>query len=351
MYEAAPGFAAGHVAGRGGGSSRHPLPAGRRPEPLALNTQPIAPGLRCPSAPAYPGLADRSSPAETLRPPNRIEAGRAGQAEERALEAPAGSPESIRDRAAQARPEPASRNSVAPIFTIPAAHPGDDDPFAELCRPLPSRYRGRPDTKPGRLPRPPSVADNRPPPTKDELLQDIKAEAAEKRQELDQLRDMKDRARDELAAEAQDRTEDERVVFRRELDEILEIQEPDRRPGDQRSLRQVRPQLRPRAPGEGLPALMLANGRMTTEAKLNLLRHYGVPEPGVLDYIANEIAHRQMNSRNGPRTPGPGPRRRGPTTAPEQAAEELPRSRPAGRRIQPRRRGREPPGTLSHPRT
>ena len=41
-------------------------------------------------------------------------------------------------------------------------------------------------------------------------------------------------------------------------------------------------------------------GRMTREAKVKLLRDLGVPEPAILDFLANEL-HRTINTRNGPR--------------------------------------------------
>jgi hypothetical protein len=42
------------------------------------------------------------------------------------------------------------------------------------------------------------------------------------------------------------------------------------------------------------------SGRTPREVKVRLLREMGVPEPAVLDFLANEI-HRFVNSRNGPR--------------------------------------------------
>ena len=41
---------------------------------------------------------------------------------------------------------------------------------------------------------------------------------------------------------------------------------------------------------------------MTLDSKANLLRHFGMPEAGILDYLANEVHHSSYNSRNGPRT-------------------------------------------------
>jgi hypothetical protein len=209
--------------------------------------------------------------------------------------------EAPKPAADQPKPDPKKpRNTVAAIFTIPTPPQQVADPFTELYG-----NRGAPETpatKPADPPAAPAAAD-RPPPTKNEMLQDINAEAAEKRQEMNQLRDLKDHAQSELAEEAMSRTEDERVVFRRELREILKSKS--RTAGQEindlceKFGRNYDPVLKDKVSR----ALMLTNGRMTTNAKLHLLRHYGVPEPGLLDYLANVIAHNEMNARNGPRTP------------------------------------------------
>jgi hypothetical protein len=41
---------------------------------------------------------------------------------------------------------------------------------------------------------------------------------------------------------------------------------------------------------------------MSREDKVRMLRFRGIPEPGILDFLANEIHHYMINSRNGPRT-------------------------------------------------
>ncbi len=40
---------------------------------------------------------------------------------------------------------------------------------------------------------------------------------------------------------------------------------------------------------------------MSREAKVRMLRLYGIPEPGILDFLAQDI-HRLINSRSGPET-------------------------------------------------
>jgi hypothetical protein len=134
------------------------------------------------------------------------------------------------------------------------------------------------------------------------MLESLKAEAAEKKAEIRQLRDVKEHARDAMAALAMERTEQERVVFRRELSDLLkaggktaatQIDELCDKYGRNYSS-ELREKLR--------DVLKRTNGRMDRNAKVRLLRLYGVPEAGILDFLANDL-HRYINSRNGPRDP------------------------------------------------
>lgn len=137
-------------------------------------------------------------------------------------------------------------------------------------------------------------------PTKDELIDAIRAEAAEKRAEQQNLLGMKERARDEVASDAVDRVNAERVEFRQQLEEILTSES--RTKGQDidelcdRFGRAYDPMIRKRA---GY-VLSHVSGRMSLQAKVKVLRRLGVPEPAVLDFLANEL-HRYVNSRNGPR--------------------------------------------------
>jgi hypothetical protein len=143
------------------------------------------------------------------------------------------------------------------------------------------------------------ASEQTPSPTREQMLESLKAEAAEKKAELNQLRDMKVHAQDAIAAEAQERTEEERVVFRRELAQLLrsvgkktgtqidELCDKFGRNYDPEPLRE---------------ALKRTYGRIGREEKVRLLRRYGVPEAGILDFLAHDL-HRYINTRKGPRDP------------------------------------------------
>jgi hypothetical protein len=147
------------------------------------------------------------------------------------------------------------------------------------------------------------VAEEKAPPSREELINDIRAEAAEKRAERKELFNLKERARGEMQADSLARTEEDRVLFRRELVEILKS-------GSKQAGREIDtlcdkfgrnydPELRKRVTHE----LTRNFGRMTRDAKVRMLRAFGVPEPGILDFLANDI-HRMINSRGGPRDSG-----------------------------------------------
>jgi hypothetical protein len=283
---------------------------------LALNSQPLSPAAApalaspSPSTPAAPSKPPTQGPATAPLPKPEKSAEAASPKVEAAKPdstQPKTEPSQPKAEPSQPRSQPApeSRSSAAPIFVVRAPSQDDANPFAELdiSRTSPGEPDPRPSSPPQDATPDTQVADNRPAPTKDELLRDIKAEAAEKRQELNQIRNLKDRARDELAAQAQDQVEDERVTFRRELDEILHSKS--RTAGQEINTlcdkygRNYDPALKEKVSR----AFRLTSNRMTTEGKMSLLRRYGVPEPGILDFLANEIAHGLLGSRNGPRTP------------------------------------------------
>ena len=288
--------------------------------PLALNSQPIAPGdlAKAQSPPAakadepkvtspisVPPVAKvPEEPAKAAVKPEPAKAPASVAATTPAN--PASAPEQPPPLLASATPvdttRPAPRGPLAIGFSVPSA---DDSPFAEL-----DISRGQPGTAPDRQPAgaasgTPALGgpspDAAPAPTEEQLRQDIEAEAAEKAAELRQRRDLKDHAREAIDSEAQARVEDERAAFRRDLREALnlgrreasvQIDELCNRYGRNYS-EELRNKVRYR--------LEHAGGKLTREAKVRVLRLYGVPEPGILDFLANEIHHNLVGTRNGPR--------------------------------------------------
>lgn len=287
--------------------------------PLALNSQPIAPGLLpavLPSPAARADLTKPASPAATT--PATTKAGEpstpAGSSDltkaapgVTVASTPPPAATLVKEPGPQAAAtpvdatRPAPRGAVAIGFSVPA---DDDRPFAEFdtSRGLPASTADQEQAAATNGPVSASdpSPDRQPQPTQEQLLQDIQAEAAEKKAELKQLRDLKDRAREVVDSESQARVEDERAVFRRDLREAIKLsrKEAASQIDDlcNRYGRNYSDELRSKAKY----LLSRFGGKMSREDKVRMLRLHGVPEPGILDFLANEI-HHMINSRNGPR--------------------------------------------------
>jgi len=293
--------------------------------PLALNSQPIAPGslAAVPSSPTptptvnadltKPGSPAAAPPATTKAGETPKTAASSDPAKAEADVADANTPPPLAAPVTETGPQvaaaapvdatrPAPRGAMAVGFSVPA---DNENPFGELniSRGSPA---AAPDPGPTAAASEPATAsipspDRQPQPTQEQLLEDIQAEAAEKQAELKQLHDLKDRARDAVDAETQARVEDERAAFRRDLREAINLSR--REAAAQidtlcnRYGRNYSDDLRNKA----RYLLERFGGKMSREAKVRMLRLYGVPEAGILDFLANEI-HRMVNSRNGPRT-------------------------------------------------
>jgi len=288
--------------------------------PLALNSQPIAPGSlpAVPPSPAAkadltkPASPAATTPATTTEGEDSKSAGSSDLAKAAPGVTVASTPPPAATLVKEPGPQaaattpvdatrPAPRGTVAIGFSVPA---DNDSPFAELdiSRGLPASTADQEQAAAGNGPAAASdpSPDRRPQPTQDQLLQDIQAEAAEKNAELKQRRDLKDRARDVVDSESQARVEDERAAFRRDLREAVKLSRKEA--GTQiddlcnRYGRNYSDELRSKARF----LLERFGGKMSREAKVRMLRFHGVPEPGILDFLANDI-HFMINTRNGPR--------------------------------------------------
>src|SRR5271166_3709726 len=288
--------------------------------PLALNSQPIAPGSLTAVLPAPAAKADLTKPASpaaaTPAATKEGEPSKSAGSSDLAKAAPgvtvASTPPPATTLVKEPGPQaaattpvdatrPAPRGTVAIGFSVPA---DNDSPFAELdiSRRLPA---STPDQEQAAASNGPAAAsdpspDRQPQPTQDQLLQDIQAEAAEKNAELKQRRDLKDRAREVVDSESQARVEDQRAAFRRDLREAIKL-----------SRKEAATQIDDlcnrygRNYSDGLRSkarylLERYGGKMSREAKVRMLRFHGVPEAGILDFLANDI-HFMINTRNGPR--------------------------------------------------
>jgi hypothetical protein len=290
-------------------------PFGALPGPLSLNTQPLPRNLLEPRATPVPAAAAKEEKPKPAPTPAAVVKNDSGPAARAAATEPArkaaptppspmlGEGPGDRSRVTSAVKETPGRDQQGPLavgFSVPTDM---DNPFSVF--PI---SRGTAGQKPSEPPfddlalnRPASrPAANQPVPTKDQVFDEIQAEAAEKKAEMKELRGLKDRARDEVAAEAIERLEEQRVEFRQQLADIVgsgsltkgkEIDELCNRFG-----RVYDPAIKKRV-GYVLSHL---TGKMSLQTKVKVLRKLGVPEPGVLDFLANEL-HRSLYSRNGPK--------------------------------------------------
>jgi hypothetical protein len=316
--EGSGGLQATSNAGEGKTPKLSPILEHTQPLPLSLNSQPIVPG----SIPLTPpvgsiGEAVKSKAGDRAAHPSPNPAPELAAAKsDPASPSPAPVLKGAGSSTTPPAPhdsKPSSKNSLAVGFVPPE----ENSPFEmfqparpEPPLPEPDRHDTLPTTGPQNDPptlentpkltqRTPTPEDV-PNPSKEEVLRNIKAEAAEKQAELNQLQDLKNRAWEESLAESQARLREQRVKFRRELLKIL-------RSGSHQTGREIDDlcntygrsydsQLR----ADVTSVLSRIPGKMSPEAKVNLLRLYGIPEPGILDFLANDF-HRYINSRNGPR--------------------------------------------------
>jgi hypothetical protein len=139
------------------------------------------------------------------------------------------------------------------------------------------------------------------PPSKSEVLDQVQAEAAEIGAERKQLAELKERARDEVDAESQAKVEDQRIEFRRQLSQLVQSGKKQAGKDIDELCDQFGRVYSPELRAEVTHELKRFQGRLTREAKVRLLREFGVPEAAILDFLANEVDRYYRNSRNGPR--------------------------------------------------
>ncbi len=290
--------------------------------PLALNSQPIAPGslpavLPSPSPAPKADLTKPASPAAaTPAATKEGEPSKSAGSSDLAKAAPGVTVASTPPPAATLVKEPGPQAAATPVdatrpaprgpvaigFSVPA---DNDSPFAELdiSRRLPGGSTT--DQEKTAASNGPTAAsdpspDRQPQPTQDQLLQDIQAEAAEKNAELKQRRDLKDRAREVVDSESQARVEDQRAAFRRDLREAIKLSRKEAATQIDDLCNQYGRNYSDELRSKARFLLERYGGKMSREVKVRMLRFHGVPEPGILDFLANEI-HHMINSRNGPR--------------------------------------------------
>jgi hypothetical protein len=278
------------------------------PGPLSLNTQPVGPTpthvAKVSQETAKPA---EPTPAPTKAQPPAADSNTASPSEPPQATAPVAATASgdVTRSLVAATPNPAEKpvvkNPLAVGFSIPAnvENPFDVLPISPKTPGLP-RIEDREGPSTDQALADAAGPDQQATPSLKELNDQLQAEAAEKKADINQIRDLKDRARSQVDAEALARVDEERATFHDQLSEI--VQSRSSKAGKQiddlcnQYGRAYDTELRAKINHY----LSRMNGRTSREVKVKFLRDMGVPEPAILDFLANEI-HRYINSRNGPR--------------------------------------------------
>jgi len=293
----AAAVASSNLPGERGGEAADPKSApgslAGLPTPLTLESQPLPPGFQLPP----PSIKDEppvvvASPVESAPKPDP---GNNEPADPNAGDAPG----------AVAEAEPAK--PPAPPLAVGFARPGDQPaaPAAE-AKPEPepeavAEIALAPD--PDIVVEPPKAPADEPPlPTRDEMLQALQDEAVAQAAQRDELLRKKEEARARVEAEAQQRIEDERSAFRRALHEIVSAGGPEAGQRIDALCNQFGRNYSDEIRDRVTAYLSRVHGRISIDSEIRLLRMLGVPEPGILDFLANGVKV-SLNSRNGPRNP------------------------------------------------
>ncbi len=153
---------------------------------------------------------------------------------------------------------------------------------------------GPPPPEPLKQPEPEVIAE--------QIEQEFQREAQQKAAERQELEAVKLEAKIREIQEAVDRAEEQRVPFRNDLRVILKSE-----PSDRASL--LIEDLCVRYGRDTVPQISQTVGRMRQrmsgryghQEMMELMRNYGLPEPLILDYLAQDIRKKSMHARGGPR--------------------------------------------------
>ncbi|WP_165072279.1 hypothetical protein [Paludisphaera rhizosphaerae] len=140
-------------------------------------------------------------------------------------------------------------------------------------------------------------------PTREQMMERIRQEAELK--ELQQ-RGMEQRQADAAAqfhAEDTQRIQEERVSFHKSLQEIVSVGGRDVGKAIDDLCDKYGRGYSQEKRNEVKAVMERAHGKRSRREEVGLLRYMGVPEPGVLDYLSNEVHRTSLHKRNGPQNP------------------------------------------------
>ena len=133
-------------------------------------------------------------------------------------------------------------------------------------------------------------------------MERIRQEELLKQAKQDELERRKTEIAEQVEAEGRQRVENERADFRKALQEIVSGGGKDAGEAIDALCAQFGRNYSEELKNRAYASLSHYKGKFTREEEIRMLRALGVPEPAILDFLANRL-HRSMNSRNGPRNP------------------------------------------------
>ncbi|MBV8677067.1 MAG: hypothetical protein JO355_07850 [Planctomycetaceae bacterium] len=139
-----------------------------------------------------------------------------------------------------------------------------------------------------------------PEPTKEEILAQIRREAAQKEADRRELEARKPEGRWLELVEVIKKTNAERATFHQELRQTLKDQGNRAGPAIEDLCNQYGRNTLPEIQGAVKRMLKRSAAGLTLPAKVEMMRYLGLPEPMILDYIAWGL-HPALNARGGPR--------------------------------------------------
>ena len=181
--------------------------------------------------------------------------------------------------------------------SVPATHEPDDPVLAEEN---PSPRVAAPEAFPSEeIASAPKVEVPRSEPTKDDILNEIRREAAEKEAERQRLDDLKPQAKALVLAESIERAQSDRQPFHDSLKQMIQTNDPELYLMVDNLCNRYGRSLNDELKARYFKAQRLFPKRMTKQAEVLAMRKLGLPEPMILDFLVNKSL-KTINSRSGP---------------------------------------------------
>jgi hypothetical protein len=204
-------------------------------------------------------------------------------------------------------PAPAPVTSADPPRPTPPAEASGPDLAAEAEGPpspfVPDPPRETPEAKPAPPAGPPALARAEPPeplPTREQFEAGLRREAEQKKVEMQEMEELKFEARYREIQETYRKAQEDRIPFQKDLRFLVKTLGKQAGRDINALCEQYGRVTAPEIRDAVTIALKRSPMRMTREAKVEMIRRLGLPEPMVLDYLAHEL-HNTINTRGGPR--------------------------------------------------